>query len=275
MLTSKFDLYKSEWLDLVFAGRNKAYGAYELRQNYDRTVAKALGYTFMSIALLLGAALLSSHPAAVVPSIPSDPTITVTLQQHVDNHPAAPKKAPQLPKPVAPVKTTAFVPLVVKPDPEIKTPAPDVTKIQGAIGPVTIDAPGTAPNAPVDNKGGTGTGGPQPPPDNTVYQPVGLEFMPTPVGGEAAWNKFLTKNLRFPAEAQDANIGGKVYVSFIIEKDGTLTDITVVRGAGYGMDEEAARVLKLAKPWKPGVQNGQPVRVKFVIPINFQIGEQP
>ena len=94
--------------------------------------------------------------------------------------------------------------------------------------------------------------------------------MPEPVGGAAAWNKFLSKNLRFPAVAQEEGVGGRVYLSFIIEKDGSLSNITVDKAAGHGFDEEALRVLKLAKAWKPGMQNGQPVRVKYSIPISFQ-----
>jgi len=98
--------------------------------------------------------------------------------------------------------------------------------------------------------------------------------MPAPIGGMDAWSKFLNKNLRFPYEAQQDGVSGKVFLSFIIEKDGHLSDISVVRAAGHGFDEEALRVLKLAKAWKPGIQNGQPVRVKYTIPINFQAPEQ-
>ena len=97
--------------------------------------------------------------------------------------------------------------------------------------------------------------------------------MPEPVGGEKAWSKFLNKNLRFPDAAQDERVSGKVYINFIIEKDGSLSNLVVDKAAGHGFDEEALRVLKLAKAWKPGMQNGQPVRVKYTIPINFQISE--
>jgi protein TonB len=81
--------------------------------------------------------------------------------------------------------------------------------------------------------------------------------------------------LRYPPQAQEDGVGGRVYMSFIVEKDGTLSNINVERPAGHGFDEEAARVLKLAKAWKPGMQNGQAVRVKYIIPINFQINDQP
>ena len=101
-----------------------------------------------------------------------------------------------------------------------------------------------------------------------------LEVMPEPVGGAAAWAKFLQKNLRFPPAAQDAGVSGRVFMSFIVEKDGSLSNIKVDRPAGYGFDEEASRVLKLAKAWKPGVQNGQNVRVRYSIPISFQLSTE-
>jgi protein TonB len=87
----------------------------------------------------------------------------------------------------------------------------------------------------------------------------------------AAFGKFLGKALRFPPQAQDAGVSGRVLMSFVIEKNGEISNITVDKGAGYGFDQEAVRVLKLAKAWKPGMQNGQPVRVRYSIPINFQL----
>jgi protein TonB len=95
--------------------------------------------------------------------------------------------------------------------------------------------------------------------------------MPEPAGGAQAWAKFLQSNLRYPAPAREDNITGIVVLSFIVEKDGHLSDIKVSRGLGHGLDEESVRVLKLAKPWKPGIQNGHPVRVAYSIPFNFQL----
>lgn len=100
-----------------------------------------------------------------------------------------------------------------------------------------------------------------------------VEILPEPRGGAEAWSKFLQKNMHYPPQASDGHIQGKVFLSFIVEKDGHLSNIEIVRGVGYGLDEEAARVLKLAPAWKPGIQNGQPVRVKFTLPINFQISD--
>jgi protein TonB len=117
-----------------------------------------------------------------------------------------------------------------------------------------------------------GTGSPKAP-DMTIYSVNGIDQMPEPDGGLNGWSRFLNKNLRFPSEAQDQQISGRVILSFVVEKDGHLSNIVIERSAGYGFDEEAIRVLKLAKPWKPGMQNGQPVRVKYNIPFTFQLAD--
>jgi len=85
---------------------------------------------------------------------------------------------------------------------------------------------------------------------------------------------YLSKKIQYPAAAKEAGTQGRVIVQFVVEKDGSLTDIKVVRGPGNGLDEEAVRVMKLAPKWKHGVQNGKPVRVQFTIPINFTLGDQ-
>ncbi len=97
--------------------------------------------------------------------------------------------------------------------------------------------------------------------------------MPEPIGGAAAWSKFLQKNLRYPGQASDKGVSGKVWVSFVVEKDGQISNVVVDKGAGFGMDEEAVRVLKLSKAWKPGQQNGRPVRVKYTLPLAFILSE--
>jgi protein TonB len=273
MLISKFDLYKPEWLELVFDNRNKAYGAYELRQHYARNMVLAMSATFLGIGLLFGAGAIFSHQhIAPVVQLPNDHIVPVTITEI--KPPVAPPKAIDLPKPVSPPKTTAFMPPVVVDDHLVTTPPPDVTHFVGAVG--TVTTPGTNNNTdvPIVVDVPAGGGSAVPTVDNSVHNTIGLESMPEPIGGDKAWSKFLNKNLRFPAVAQEEGQSGRVYMSFIIEKDGTLTNITVERAAGNGFDEEATRVLKLAKAWKPGIQNGQPVRVKFIIPINFTIADQ-
>jgi TonB family protein len=105
---------------------------------------------------------------------------------------------------------------------------------------------------------------------NTIYSHVSMETPPTYPGGIAQFYKALMTNMEYPKAARDAKIQGTVYLSFVIEKDGSLADIkTDGKKLGGGTDEEAIRVLKLAGKWNPGLKNGKPVRVKYNVPVKF------
>lgn len=104
-----------------------------------------------------------------------------------------------------------------------------------------------------------------------VYDFVSIEKQPEFPGGIAKFYEYLGKNIKYPKLAQDNNVQGKVFLSYIVEKDGSLTDITVTRGLGSGTDEEAIRVLSYSPKWNPGITNGQPVRVKYNINVNFSL----
>ncbi len=269
MLISKFDLYKTEWLDLVFADRNRSYGAYELRQHNSRTMAIALGAMVLSISVV-------AFVLGVILKQPVKPLVKIT--QVVDKVYVLPKPPVEPPKPVQPhtlkppappaaaTPTIRFVPPVAAPDVIAQNP-PKVDDMAGKqIGPATVTGTPGAPPAvdrpAIDEGGGSNT---------DVVLPIGLQREPMPVGGMDAFNKFISKHLHFPPEAEEAHVGGRVFVSFIVEKDGSLSSFTILRGPGYGTNEEALRVLKLAPAWVPGMQNNHPVRVQYNIPINFQI----
>ena len=273
MLNTKLNLYNPDWIELVFAGRNKNYGAFELRQHYGRTMMKAMLIAFTTI---VAASVTYTYAVGKTPGR-TDREIVVKLP-------------PMPPPPVKPEKKPDVVvepAAAAKPQPaaaSIKFPPMKVTANELAVNPPKIDdiAGKEVSSETTEGKGGQeqmvdpgpvdlGGTGVEPSVDNTEH--ITVQIMPQPVGGVEAWAKFLNRNLRFPPAAQEAGISGRVIVSFVIEKDGHLTDITIVKGAGYGMDEEAMRVLKLAKPWKPGIQNGNPVRVRYSIPMNFQLSE--
>jgi TonB family protein len=91
-------------------------------------------------------------------------------------------------------------------------------------------------------------------------------------GGMNAFVNFMQENIKYPAPAQRANVSGKVYTQFIVNTDGTISDVTILKSVGFGCDEEAMRVIKLAK-WTPGKQSGQVVRSRFTVPINFQLAK--
>lgn len=107
--------------------------------------------------------------------------------------------------------------------------------------------------------------------DNTVYSFVSMDTPPSYPGGIAKFYQFLMSTIKYPKLAVENNIQGNVFVSFTVEKDGSLSDIKIDRKLGYGTDEEAVRVLGLSKKWNPGIQNGKLVRVKYNIPIRFAL----
>lgn len=98
-----------------------------------------------------------------------------------------------------------------------------------------------------------------------------VENQPEPAGGMSAFYEYVAKNLKYPILARRNNIEGRVYIEFVVEKDGSLTDVKIIKGIGGGCDEEAIRIIKNAPKWNPGKQRGRPVRVKMVLPILFRL----
>ncbi|MGI4749739.1 MAG: TonB family protein [Janthinobacterium lividum] len=278
MFQSKFNLYNVEWLDVVFSERNKSYGAYELRKHYNRNLVKALliTATLFSAGLFSASYLIRSHQDLAT-SIKPD-TETIIELSEIKAPPVAPDK-PISKKPVLPTHSAAQ-----KPIPSIsqnmKPVADELAKIdpkpisaQSSIAGAT-DIPGDLPSlTTAANGNGNSTQAKTEDNGDEVVPFTAIEKLPAFPGGMEAWAKFLSKNLHYPEQASSAGVSGRVYISFIVEKDGRITDIQVARAAGYGFDEEAKRVLKMAPQWKPGIQNGKPVRVRYTMPINFTIQE--
>ncbi len=106
-------------------------------------------------------------------------------------------------------------------------------------------------------------------PEHEVYQIV--EQMPQFPNGEEAMMQYIAEQVKYPAEAKKADAQGRVFVGFIVEPDGSLSDFKVLRGIGHGCDEEALRVVKSMPKWKPGMQRGKAVRVQYLVPVNFKL----
>ncbi|MCZ6899438.1 MAG: energy transducer TonB [Bacteroidetes bacterium] len=99
-----------------------------------------------------------------------------------------------------------------------------------------------------------------------------VEDQPTPIGGMSAFYKYIGKKLKYPPQARRMGIEGKVFVQFVVDKDGSITDVKAVKGIGAGCDEEAVRVIGSAPKWKPGKQRGRAVKVRMILPITFKLG---
>ena len=109
-------------------------------------------------------------------------------------------------------------------------------------------------------------------PEHEVYQIV--DEMPEFPGGEEKLIEFVSKNVEYPQEAKEKGVQGRVFVGFVIEKDGSVGNVTLLRGIGHGCDVEAVRVVKMLPKWKPGKHNGEFVRVSYQIPILFKLEDQ-
>ena len=107
------------------------------------------------------------------------------------------------------------------------------------------------------------------PEDDKVYEVV--EQMPQFVGGDASLMKYLSENVKYPVEAQKNGVQGRIVISFIVEKDGAVSNVKIARSVDDLLDKEACRVVKQMPKWTPGMQNGKPVRVKYNVPVSFRL----
>ena len=266
----KLDILKNQWLDIVFEGRNKTYGAYVLRKTNRKTTIKALiiGAIFFSIAVATPL-LLKLIPDGEDKDVDMDIKITAIklppkkMEEPIKNLPPPPPPAPK-------VDVVKFVKPVVAKAEEITEEPPKIvemkektigaTAIKGNPDAVlTVEPVGTGKAAVVEDA-----------PDNQIYNTAGIEVKPDFPGGIDKFYKFVGNNYQAPEEE---GLKGKVYVTFVVEKDGSLTDIKVIRDIGYGTGKEAIRVLKKCPKWTPGEQNGKKVRVLYSLPITIQSAE--
>ena len=282
MLNTSSKLYRAEWLNLVFKNRNQSYGAYALRSESSAITMRAL---FAASAFFILAfagpkiySLLKKNEVAV-DTVNHERIVDVALPPAVEK----PKIKEELILPKSdPIKEKIkTVKPISRPTPvEDAAPftPPTIEDLDhAAVGPVTqkgvetdlsavpAEGNGSGTEVGTNNTEGSGTG-------DEIYNPIDIEAYPEFEGGMKAWYKFIQRNLKYPASAIEQEKQGKVFLSFVIERDGSITDVKVMKGVGYGMDEEASRVIKKSPKWKPGKQAGQPVRVRFNMPISFSIG---
>ncbi|AMR31144.1 energy transducer TonB [Mucilaginibacter sp. PAMC 26640] len=274
MFGSKLDILNQQWIDVVFTGRNKAYGAYDLRKTNPRNTNKALFIGVAVFVFLISFKTILNKLEGFIPKADEKVKVTevVLPPPPVDETKKPPPPPPEPPKPK--VDQVRFPPPVVKPDNEVREKDPPTVKELEVADPGPKDQKGD-PNAdikidePVGNSDVKQVVEENP---NQIFTAV--EKQPTFPGGEGGFGKYLSKNLRYPAIARENNVQGRVVLTFVVERDGSLTDIKVLRPLGSGTDEEAIRVLKSSPKWSPGIQNGRPVRVQYSIPINFALASE-
>ncbi len=270
MLGSKLDILKQEWIDVVFAGRNKNYGAYELRRSNPRNTNRALLFGVIFFVFVLSIKTIINKIQGLIPKAPEK----VEIRDVVLTPPPAEKKK-EIPPPEEPPKpkndVVKFPPPIVKPDNEVKEPPPTVEEMKVAD-PGQKDIKGD-PNADIVIAEPVGNNDQKAVTEdvNKVYDVV--EVQPKFPGGNDKFIKYLGDNIKYPPVDRENNLQGRVYLQFVVERDGSLTDIKAVRGPSQAMQDEAIRVLKRSPKWEPGIQNGRKVRATFTVPINFTLGD--
>ena len=270
---SKSNIYETSWTDLVFENKNKEYGAYQLRQENSKTTITAL---FMGLLLLasLGTASMLISKFGTQGVIETEPILEEPLVvTPFDNTPVVPKTPetiapPQQSAPAAPATDLSQLshPVIVTPDQAVDNIATNLENT--AVVDNASTGPGSTVNVLPSNGGSEGTAPSEVLTNNPVNAAV-LDKMPEFPGGIAQFYTYVGNNFHKPE--LDAEKTLRVYVSFVIERDGSITDITVIKDPGYGLGKEAIRVLKSIKAkWTPGVLNGKTVRTAYNLPITIK-----
>lgn len=266
-MAAKLDIFDSKWVELVFTGRNHNYGAYVLRKKGDEYTIKGIVLAVVLFTFSISAPVVVNY---IKSKIPKENEVKVTDVTTLEEPPPIDKNEPPPPptEPPPPLKSTVkFTPPEIKPDEEVPEDEPPpiqeemkdkdagVTTVQGD--PNGVDASLT--------EGGEGDGDA---PEILTF----AEQMPEFPGGNEEMYKFLSKNIQYPQVARENGQDGKVVLTFVVGTDGKISSIEQVgRRLGWGLDEEAVRVVKSMPPWIPGKQNGKTVTVKFTLPIRFQL----
>ncbi len=276
------DLTSQEWRDLVFEGKNKDFGAYKLRESSVARHTKAIVWVLISVAIILVLLILS---VSGVFSKPEEEQITTATVQEVVSYEEAEEEIEeeeeqfQLPEPeevVAPEEVAnqqRITELLIVEDDKLEEEkqvknTQEVMENEAAAGALDITEGTNDLNKTIIK-------------DEVIAEPkvedeqpmniAMVEQKPEFPGGEAAMYKYLSDNIVYPSAASEEGIQGRVVVEFVVGKDGSITNVKVVRPRHPALDKEAVRVIKSMPKWIPGRNNGQPVKVTYTLPVTFKL----
>jgi protein TonB len=259
-------ILQADLLDILFEGRNKQYGAYQLRRTYPFQLLKALGLSLAIVFLLLyffkpnfSKTLLRNSGVEVV--------------LHTVDLPKPKQKMPELPKPPdaakTPIKQQNFTDHIQMTQKEIIDPLPPIDAMKDvAISNVTTEGTGVGNLQPQLTPEVKGTGSGMPVAETDAKKEVVPDRQPQFPGGMQAWIAFLGKNLRSPEELESGE-KRTVVIRFHVAEDGSVTGFKVEKSAGNAFDEEVMRVLRKMPKWTPALQGGHPVSVSFTQPVTY------
>lgn len=283
------DLSSKEWRDIVFENKNKDFGAYTLRGESVQRHTKALIITVVILAVLLvlgilaTAGILFNKAEEDINAGIGQEEMTLSAQNNAQEEEEEEEQIQEIEEPEPEeavieeeeVAQQAFTEVEVKNDDEVKNEVKDQSEMkedksqigtQNIEGNADIRAAATVEvrqQVVVEEKPKEE--------ENKVYSLANVEQKPTFPGGDAAMFKWLGEHINYPAAAAEEGASGKVQVQFVVSKTGKVTQVKVVRGKHPALDKEAIRVVSAMPNWTPGRQNGQPVNVTYILPVNFTL----
>ncbi len=272
---SKIDLIDNGWVDLVFDGRNQSYGAYKLRKDTGkRNLLSLLVVACVAILIAIGVSVKNVIEASQKKvAVTTDVELSKLAQKkEAKVERKEPIKVEQKQEVVEKVKSSVkFVAPVIKKDEEVNPEEElksqdELSQNKTAIGALTVvgnDESGEVLKA----KQVVVTE--QPKEETKVFDVV--EQMPQFPGGPQALFEYLSSHIKYPVVAEENGVQGRVIVTFVVERDGSITDVRVAKSVDPSLDKEAQRVVKSMPRWIPGKQNGAAVRVKYTVPVTFRL----
>ena len=266
-MSQKINLFNEAWVDLLFKERNQEYGAFELRKDSSRRHKWGIIIALIFFALVICLPILYKQ---IIESRKERMVEVTTLSNIEIERKVEKPKDIIIEKPAPPLKSSIkFTPPVIKPDEEVQEEEEIKTQEELTKTDVNIsiaDVKGTDEENGIDIAELNSLIVEE---DSTQAPYTIVEQMPEYPGGEAALRKYLSTNVKYPQIATENGIQGKVYINFVVDRNGGISNVKVARGVDSSLDKEAIRVVKAMPKWIPGKQNGETVRVSYTVPINF------
>ena len=274
---AKIDLIDNGWIDLVFEGKNHSYGAYQLRKETGKRNLMAILVMFaIGVAIAAFVAIKGVVENAMKQDVAIEADVELAKLAEKKEAKVEKKEEPKVEKiEVEKVKSSVkFVPPVIKKDDEVKPEEElksqeELNKTNTAIG--AFDVKGNDEAAGEVLKAKEVIAQPEPPKEEETKVFDVVEQMPSFPGGPSALMQFLSSNIKYPVVAEENGVQGRVVCTFVVERDGSITDVRVIKSVDPSLDKEAVRVVKSMPKWIPGKQNGSAGRVKYTGPVTFRL----
>jgi protein TonB len=277
---SKIDLLEREWIDQVFEGKNEAYGAYAIRRDTSHRNLMAVIALICGLIAIVALFLIVNVAQNAIAAAAAEHETEVTLdaieeeieeEQDDEEIVYEVEELDQLVAEETVMNSEKFTAYEMEDDaPEQVTKTQDeVAASDVAIGAIDYDQGSNEAEHVLKVNEKVVDEVPPAVEETKVFDVV--EQMPSFKGGDAALMEWLSKNIKYPVVAEENGIQGRVVATFVVERDGSITDVKIVKSVDPSLDKEAVRVLKAMPKWIPGKQNGQAVRVKYTVPVTFRL----